>query len=53
LAQKKVIGVKKGKSIPVKILSQGELSKKLTVSGCKVSVKAKETIEKAGGSVAL
>ncbi len=36
----------------IKILGDGELSKKLTVSGCAVSASAKEKIEKAGGSVA-
>ena len=43
----------RGKKTPaVKILGTGELSKKLTVSGCNVSASAKEKIEKAGGSVA-
>lgn len=41
------------KSAPtVKILGTGELSKKLTVSGCQVSETAKTKIESAGGSVA-
>ncbi|MAZ29941.1 50S ribosomal protein L15 [bacterium] len=41
------------KSAPaVKILGNGELSKKLSVSGCLVSKTAKEKIESAGGSVA-
>ena len=41
------------KSAPaVKILGNGELSKKLTVSGCQVSKTAQEKIESAGGSVA-
>lgn len=35
----------------VKILGNGELSKKLTVDGLKVSKHAQELIEKAGGSV--
>ena len=35
----------------VKILADGELTKKLTVEADKVSVAAKEKIEKAGGSV--
>ncbi|GAA5482375.1 50S ribosomal protein L15 [Haloferula sargassicola] len=35
----------------VKILGQGQLSKKLTVAGCAVSASAKEKIEAAGGSV--
>lgn len=36
---------------PVKVLGNGELSKKLTVSVDKVSASAKEKIEKAGGKV--
>ncbi|MCF6336304.1 MAG: uL15 family ribosomal protein, partial [Spirochaetales bacterium] len=35
----------------VKILGAGELTKKLTISGCEVSTSAKEKIEKAGGTV--
>jgi large subunit ribosomal protein L15 len=36
----------------VKILGDGELTKKLTISGCLVSGSARAKIEKAGGSVA-
>lgn len=36
----------------VKILGEGELSKKLTIAGLKVSGSAREKIEKAGGSIA-
>jgi len=44
---------KKQKQAPtVKILGNGELTKKLTVTGCTVSESAKEKITKAGGSVA-
>lgn len=42
----------KGTYDGVKVLGNGDLSKKLTVSGCKVSATAKEKIEKAGGSIA-
>lgn len=35
----------------VKILADGELTKKITVSGCLVSASAKAKIEKAGGTV--
>lgn len=43
----------KSKRVPkVKILGTGELTKKLSVSGCTVSKTAKAKIEKAGGSVA-
>ncbi|MBK1831818.1 50S ribosomal protein L15 [Verrucomicrobiaceae bacterium R5-34] len=41
----------KGTYVTVKVLGEGDLSKKLTVEGCKVSSSAKEKIEKAGGSV--
>ena len=40
------------KSPAVKILGTGDISKKLTITGCEVSASAKEKIEKAGGSVA-
>ncbi len=40
------------KSPVVKILGDGELTKKFTVSGCVVSKSAKEKIEKAGGTIA-
>ena len=41
----------KGTYDGVKVLGNGDLSKKLTVSGCKVSTAAREKIEKAGGSI--
>lgn len=40
-----------GAAPTVKILSTGEISKKVTVKDCQISTKAKEKIEKAGGSV--
>jgi large subunit ribosomal protein L15 len=54
LAENGLIRVRKNASTPspVKILGQGELSKKLTVVGCKVSASARAAIEKAGGSIA-
>ncbi|HYF12732.1 MAG TPA: 50S ribosomal protein L15 [Candidatus Paceibacterota bacterium] len=39
-------------SARVKILGDGELTKKLTISGCLVSGSAKEKIAKAGGTIA-
>ncbi len=43
---------KVGGRIPkVKILGTGELTKKLTVSGCTFSTSAKEKIEKVGGTI--
>ena len=47
-----VVATRRKKAPSVKILGNGELSKKLAVSGCDVSKSAKEKIEKAGGSVA-
>lgn len=41
-----------GKMPVVKILGQGTLTKKLSVSKCVVSASAKEAIEKAGGKIA-
>jgi large subunit ribosomal protein L15 len=38
--------------VQVKILGDGELAKKLTITGCTVSVSARAKIEKAGGSIA-
>ncbi len=35
----------------VKILAKGEITKKLSITGCTVSVSARTKIEKAGGSV--
>ncbi len=35
----------------VKILGKGEITKKLSITGCKVSDSAKVKIEKAGGSI--
>ena len=44
---------KRGNVYPsVKILATGNISKKITISGCRLSKSAKEKIEKAGGSVA-
>jgi large subunit ribosomal protein L15 len=43
---------KVGGRIPkVKLLGTGELTKKLTISGCSFSASAKEKIEKAGGTI--
>ena len=47
-----VVATRRKRAPKVKILGAGDLSKKLTVSDCQVSVSAKEKIEKAGGSVA-
>ena len=46
-----VVGKEKGRTPRIKILGDGELVKKLTVSGCQVSKSAREKVEKAGGSI--
>jgi large subunit ribosomal protein L15 len=50
LAKKGVISLRGGRVPNVKILGTGELTKKLAISDCAVSEKAKEAIIKAGGS---
>ncbi len=49
---KGLLKVKKSVSskVKIKILANGDLSKKLKVSGCQISETAKEKIKKAGGS---
>ena len=44
-------GVIKSKTVPVKVLGDGELSRKLTVSVDKVSSGARDKIQAAGGTV--
>jgi len=51
LHERGLVRARKGKTPSVKILGDGELSKKLAVSGCTVSGSAKEKIEKAGGTI--
>lgn len=53
LIERGLIRVRKNASSQpvVKILGTGELTKKLTIAGCKVSESAKAAIEKAGGSI--
>jgi large subunit ribosomal protein L15 len=50
LAQKRIV---RRKGIPVKILGNGDLTKKLTVSAHGFSATAREKIEAAGGTVAV
>jgi large subunit ribosomal protein L15 len=52
LVEAGVVATRRKKAPAVKILGNGDISKKLTVNGCVVSASAKEKIEKAGGSVA-
>ncbi len=51
LVAKGLIKMLKGNYPVVKLLSSGELTKKVTVSNCLLSAKTKEKIEKAGGMV--
>jgi len=51
LFQKGVVKMKKGKMTKIKILSDGELKKKIVVSGCLFSANAAEKIKKAGGKI--
>ncbi|MEK7652690.1 MAG: uL15 family ribosomal protein [Patescibacteria group bacterium] len=51
LVSKKILNLKKGSVVKVKILSMGEISKKIIVEGCLVSEKAVEKIKKAGGEI--
>lgn len=51
LLEKKVISARSGKMPEVKILGDGELTKKINVENCFISIGAKEKIEKAGGIV--
>ncbi len=49
LVEKKIVS--KSKKLPVKILGEGEVSKKFYIEGCFISKKAKDAIEKSGGTV--
>jgi len=51
LREKGIIGGAAARKADVKILGNGDLSKKLTIEGCLVSTAAEEKISKAGGKV--
>lgn len=51
LVAKKIVSPKKGKVSAIKVLGNGDLTKKITLSGCVYSASVKEKVEKAGGSV--
>ena len=51
LVEKLVVRKKKGRYPKVKVLSVGEISKKIIVSQCLLSKAAQEKIEKAGGTI--
>lgn len=48
---KGLVRARAGRAPAVKILGTGELTKKLSVSGCAVSASARSAIESAGGSI--
>lgn len=52
LAARGLVRSRKGKTPSVKILGNGEITKKLTLSGLTVSSSARQKIEAAGGQVA-
>ena len=52
LVEQKVLRARGGKFPSVVIVANGELTKKVTIEGCRTSAAAKAAIEKAGGSVA-
>lgn len=52
LLERGLVRARKGQVPSVKVLGDGELTKKLILSGMVVSSSAKEKIEKAGGSIA-
>jgi large subunit ribosomal protein L15 len=47
-----ILEARDGREVAIKVLGTGELSKKLTISGCTVSAAARTKIEAKGGSVA-
>ena len=53
LVQKGIIRAIKGKIPAVKILGNGNISKKIIIDNCKISKTAKEAVEKSGGNVKI
>ncbi|MFA6445833.1 MAG: 50S ribosomal protein L15 [Candidatus Paceibacterota bacterium] len=51
LVAKGIVSLFKGKQPVIKILSSGEIAKKINFVGCAVSASAKAKIEKVGGTV--
>jgi len=52
LTERGLVNARRGKTVAVKVLGDGDLTKKLTISGCAVSGSARTKIEAAGGAVA-
>jgi len=53
LVEKGVVATWSGRTPPIKILGEGDITKALIISGCAVSESAKTKIEKAGGKVSI
>ncbi|MDD5639870.1 MAG: uL15 family ribosomal protein [Candidatus Pacebacteria bacterium] len=53
LVLKRIIRKVEGKIPVIKILAKGDITKAFSIDGCIVSTKAKEKIEKAGGSIKI
>ena len=51
LAEKRIISLVKGKMPKVKILANGQITKKITITGCLMSLSVKNKIEKIGGQI--
>jgi large subunit ribosomal protein L15 len=51
LITKTLLKMKKGKTPKVKILATGDITKKITISGCQISKTGEEKVKKAGGSI--
>ncbi len=51
LVNKKLVRKRQNRIPVVKILGNGEIDKKVFITGCLISKKAKEKVEKAGGKV--
>lgn len=51
LVERGLINVRRGKTAKVKVLGDGELTKKFTFVGCVVSGSARTKIEQAGGTI--
>lgn len=51
LRERGLVRGRRGRAVVIKVLADGDISKKLIISGCKVSASARQKIEKVGGEV--
>lgn len=51
LIERKIVSLKKGRLPVIKILANGDLTKKLTIVGCQFSESVLAKVEKAGGKI--